>query len=67
MKEQCENLDKCGFFLNYRGNNEVRRNNWVLMFCEDKESSDTCARKKVKIETGKSPVDNMSPSGKILF
>jgi hypothetical protein len=52
--------------MNYKGNSEVMKNNWVKMFCEDKVSSDSCARKKVRAQTGNPPVDNMSPTGKIL-
>ncbi len=66
MGEQCENLEKCGFFLNFKGNSEVVKKGWVRMFCESKEKSEHCERKKIKKQTGKPPADNMSPSGKML-
>jgi hypothetical protein len=64
--EKCELLEKCGFFQNFKGNSEVMKNSWVRMFCEEKSVSDTCARKKMRAETGKPPADNMSPTGKII-
>lgn len=66
MIENCELLDRCGFFKSFKGNSEVMKNNWIKMFCEDKVSSETCARKKVRTQTGMPPADNMSPSGKLL-
>jgi hypothetical protein len=66
MNEKCELLDKCGFFLNYKGNSEVLRNGWVKMFCEDLNSSQSCERKKIRNQTGKPPVDTMTPTGKLV-
>ena len=66
MAEQCELLDKCGFFINYKGNTEVVKQGWILMFCENKEKSEKCERKKIRKQTGNPPVDNMTPTGKIL-
>jgi hypothetical protein len=66
MSEQCELLDKCGFFLNYRGNSEVVIEGWIIMFCENKEKSEKCERKKIRKQTGKPPADNMTPTGRML-
>ena len=66
MSEQCEFLDKCGFFLNYSANTEVVRQGWVSMYCEDSEKSERCERKKVRALTGMPPADNMCPTGKLL-
>jgi hypothetical protein len=66
MVEKCENLDKCGFFINYKGNNEVVKNGWIVMFCDSLEKSGKCERKKIKQATGKPPADNMTPTGKFL-
>ena len=67
MGEKCANLEKCGFFNNYRGNTEVVKNGWVRLYCEDKMRSDTCERKKIKAQTGKPPADNMAPTGRMLM
>ena len=66
MSEKCELLDNCGFFNNYKGNSEVVKNGWIRMFCESKEKSINCARKKIRMETGRPPADNMAPTGKFL-
>ena len=66
-KEKCELLDKCGFFKNYQGNTEVVKNAWIKMFCDDKQSSERCERKKYRKQNGKPPADNMAPTGKMLL
>jgi hypothetical protein len=67
MAEQCEFLDKCGFFLNYSGSTEVIKQGWVRMYCEDKEKSKQCERRKIREQTGQPPADNMCPTGKLLW
>ena len=44
MAEKCELLDKCGFFLNFKGNPEVVKQGWISMYCESMEKSELCAR-----------------------
>jgi hypothetical protein len=66
MKEECDFLGKCGFFLNYHGNTEVIRNKWIELFCQDKIKSEYCKRKIYRKEKGEAPPDNMSPTGKLL-
>ncbi|MFH0925036.1 MAG: hypothetical protein V1872_05300 [bacterium] len=66
MSEKCELLEKCGFFNNFKGNTEVIKEGWIKMFCQNKEKSESCERKKLRKKTGKPPVDNMTPTGKIL-
>ena len=66
MKEKCELLEKCGFFLNYKANTEAVIKSWISMYCDDKEKSEKCERKKIRKQTGKPPADNMTPTGKLL-
>ena len=66
MTEKCELLDKCGFFLNFKGNTEVTKQNWIQVFCESKEKSENCKRKQFRKENGHPPVDNMTPTGKLI-
>jgi hypothetical protein len=66
MSEKCELLNTCGFFINFRGNTEVVKQGWIKMFCESKEKSEKCKRKEIRKQTGKPPVDNMAPTGKML-
>ena len=67
MSEQCEFLDTCGFFQNYRGNTEVIKQGWVTLFCENEGKSKQCERKRIREESGKPPADNMCPTGKLLL
>lgn len=64
--EQCENINKCGFFLNYKNNSEVVKQSWVKLFCENRVKSENCERKKIMKRTGKAAIDNMTPTGKII-
>ncbi len=66
MLVKCELLDKCGFFLNFKGNTEVIRQGWIKLYCESKDKSETCVRKQIRKQTGKPPADNMTPTGKML-
>lgn len=66
MTEKCEFLNKCGFFLNFKGNTQVVKEGWVRMFCEDKDKSEKCERKKIRLQTGKPPADNIAPTGTML-
>lgn len=66
MSEKCEMLEKCGFFLNFRGNTEVVKNGWIRIYCSKRKTSEYCVRKKIKKETGMPPADNMSPTGNFL-
>jgi hypothetical protein len=66
MAEKCELLDRCGFFLNYKGNTEVVKEGWIRLFCQSLERAEKCERKKIRRQTGKPPPDNMAPTGQML-
>lgn len=66
MSDECELLDDCGFFKNFKGNTETVKQGWIRMYCKNKEKSETCKRKEYRKKTGKTPPDNMSPTGKLL-
>jgi len=66
MSEKCELLDTCGFFLNFKGNSEVVKKGWIRNFCESREKSERCERKRIRRETGQPPPDNMAPTGTML-
>ncbi len=66
MAGECELINKCGFFLNYKGNTEVLKKGWIKMYCSSKEKSMKCKRKEIRLKTGKPPADNMAPTGKML-
>ena len=66
MDQKCELLEKCGFFITFKGNAEVVKQGWIKLYCESLVKSEKCKRKQIRKETGKPPVDNLSPTGKIL-
>jgi hypothetical protein len=66
MSEKCELLEKCGFFLNFKGNSEVIKQGWIKVFCENLAKSENCERKKIRKQTGKPPADNVTPTGKMV-
>ena len=62
---QCELLPRCGFFKNYCQAKKVAE--WfAVIYCNDMDKSEECARKKHFKEHGSPPVDNMSPTGEML-
>ncbi len=66
MSKKCELLEKCGFFLNFKGNPECLHEGWISLYCENNEKSEKCKRKEIRMQTGKPPPDNMTPTGKII-
>ena len=66
MPDKCEHLEQCGFFRCFTNNLEVIKQGWIKLYCEDKETSELCERKKVTMQTGKSPADNMAPTGTFM-
>jgi hypothetical protein len=66
MTDQCEHLDKCGFFQNFKGNPLVVQQGWIRMYCSSKVKSDKCKRKEILKETSVSPPDNMTPTGVLI-
>jgi hypothetical protein len=62
----CEFYDTCGFFHGHRDSGEHLNKGWSSMFCDDLEMSQNCKRKKIMLETGKPPIDNMTPTGKFV-
>jgi hypothetical protein len=42
------------------------KNGWIRLYCQDKEKSETCERKKYGKANGKPAPVNMAPTGKML-
>ena len=64
--EQCEMLEKCGFFLNFKSHSESIKQRWIHLYCESRETSEVCERKITRKQTGEPPSDNMAPTGRLL-
>ena len=63
---KCDRLEICGFFQEFQGNSEVIKEAWLISYCNDLDSSNTCMRKKYFNEHGVAPAINMSPTGRML-
>ena len=66
MTQECEFVNQCGFYANFSSNTQVIKESWIKLYCESKEVSELCERKIIRHRTGSPPVDNMSPTGKLL-
>jgi hypothetical protein len=65
MKEECELLEKCGFFKKYRSvDNEVCET-LIAMYCKG-SMMDKCKRKEYQNEHGEPPLDDMLPDGEMI-
>lgn len=62
MAKECELLSTCGFFAKYQSTNDLTCKGFLSTFCRG-SLMDSCRRKQIKMETGKSPVDDMMPNG----
>jgi len=66
MSEQsqlCELIDKCKFFNNLQ--TDAVRRGWALWYCKNTSKFGKCERKKVRL-AGKTPKDDMTPTGRFL-
>ena len=62
MTEQCELLDKCGFFKKYQEVNDLACRGFIHRYCKGKEMNQ-CKRKEFRLKHGTPPSDDMMPSG----
>jgi hypothetical protein len=65
-QKQCELLETCGFFLNFKSHTESIKQRWIELYCENSENSEICERKIIRKQTGEPPANNMAPTGKLL-
>lgn len=61
----CEKLESCPFFSEYKGNPIVKRK-LIDIYCCNPETSQKCERKKIFQRTGVRPPVNMTPAGMLL-
>ncbi len=64
--QPCELRDRCSFFKNVSSSTNDIMSTWAKMFCNSKEKSERCKRKKYFLETGTQPVPEMTPTGKMI-
>jgi len=65
MANECELLEKCGFFKKYEGTKELACKGFMKKYCKGSEQ-DQCKRKQYRKEHGKPPSDDMMPNGQLI-
>ncbi len=66
MKEECELLEKCGFFKKYRSVDNEACETLIAMYCKG-SMTDKCKRKEYLKNHGESPSDDMLPDGEMII
>jgi hypothetical protein len=65
MTDKCERLEQCGFFQKYGKSMDLICTLYSEKYCNGPQQCD-CKRKQYFLEQGKTPIDEMLPSGQIL-
>ncbi|MDD5457048.1 MAG: hypothetical protein PHV30_08450 [Candidatus Margulisbacteria bacterium] len=63
--EQCELIEKCGFFKKYQATKDLACKGFILQYCTGPKKQD-CKRMQYRKEHGAPPPDEMMPSGQML-
>ncbi len=65
MENECELLEKCGFFKKYKDTKELACKGFIGLYCKGEQMNE-CARKAYRKEHGQPPSDDMMPNGLML-
>jgi hypothetical protein len=65
MSQECELLEKCGFFKKYQSTKELACKGFIISYCKGSDMDD-CMRKKYRQEHGTPPSDDMMPNGRMI-
>ena len=65
MIDECELLEKCGFFKKYGTTKELACKGFILQYCRGPKM-DQCKRKEYRLKHGVPPSDDMLPSGLMI-
>lgn len=65
MAQECELLDRCGFFKKYQGTKELACKGFINQYCKGPKM-DQCKRKEYSEKHGVLPSDDMLPSGQMI-
>lgn len=65
MENQCELLEKCGFFRKYESSKELACKGFINQYCKGPKQSE-CKRLEFRQKNGVPPVDDMMPSGQLI-
>ncbi len=65
MKNECELLGSCGFFVKYQSTKDLACKGFIATYCKGDKMKE-CKRLEYRRKNGVSPVDDMMPSGQII-
>lgn len=65
MAQECELLEKCGFFKRHGSTKELACRGFIQQFCQGPKQ-DQCKRKEYRKAHGTPPSDDMLPSGVMI-
>jgi len=63
--EECDLLNKCGFFKKYHKTKDLACKGFMKLYCKGPKM-DECKRKKYRLEHGMPPIDDMLPTGQMI-
>lgn len=65
MDQDCEMLNKCGFFKKYSGSKSLACRGFIQQYCKG-PMKEKCCRKRYRKQHGTPPSDDMMPSGQMV-
>jgi hypothetical protein len=65
MNNECELLEKCGFFKKYQSTKELACKGFIAQYCKGGKMAD-CKRLEYRRQNGVPPHDDMLPTGQII-
>jgi hypothetical protein len=65
MENQCEHLEKCGFFKKYQETKNLACRGFINLYCKGPKMSE-CKRLEYRNKNGVPPSDDMMPNGQII-
>ncbi len=65
MENECELLNKCGFFKKYQSTKDMICKGFIAMYCKGGKMNE-CKRLEYRNANGVPPADDMMPSGQMI-
>ncbi len=65
MAENCDLLDKCGFFKKHASSNDLACKGFIAKYCKGSMMNE-CKRKLYRQQHGTPPPDDMMPTGVVI-
>jgi len=66
MDNECEYLEKCGFFIKYCETKDLACRGFINMYCKGTKMAE-CKRQEYRNKNGIPPLDDMMPSGQLII